>query len=53
MSIASELVTAIFKPQRKLGPIKAQVTIEEYHQDELVITEHPVEQGRRNFRSRL
>jgi len=45
MSLVDTVVTAIFKPQRKLGPIRAQVTIEETHQDELVITEHPVEQG--------
>ncbi len=45
MSIVSDVVTAVFMPKRKLGPIKAQVTIEETHSDELVITEHPVEQG--------
>lgn len=45
MIFTSGLETAIFKPQRMLGPIAAQVTIEEQHMDELVITEHPVEQG--------
>ena len=43
--IFSPLVTAIFKPKRRLGSIRAQVTIEEQHTDDLVITEHPVEQG--------
>jgi hypothetical protein len=59
MADLSDLITAIFKPQRQIGPystpllngvsqiqpITAQVTIEEDHYDELVITEHPVEQG--------
>jgi len=61
MSTLPDLVTAVFKPQRQIGPyssgfalppgvtpltpFSAQVTIEETHQDELVITEHPVEQG--------
>ncbi|TXH35307.1 MAG: hypothetical protein E6Q98_16070 [Rhodospirillaceae bacterium] len=30
---------------RKLGPLIAQVTIEESHHDELFITQHPVEAG--------
>lgn len=33
------------KAQRNIGPLKAQVTIEETHTDELVITDHPIEQG--------
>lgn len=32
-------------PPRSIGPLKAQVTIEERHQDEGVLTDHPVEQG--------
>ena len=53
------IITALFKPSRQIGPytppvpsgvpalapFTAQVTIEEVHMDELVITEHPVEQG--------
>jgi hypothetical protein len=31
--------------QRSLGGIVAHVTVEEQHEDDLVITEHPVEQG--------
>lgn len=58
MSSITDLVTAVFKPSRQLGPysqptaqgvaltpFSAQVTIEEVHVDELVITEHPVEYG--------
>lgn len=45
MSTLSDLVTAVFKPQRQFGPFSAQITIEELHTDELAITEHPVEQG--------
>lgn len=32
-------------PQRSIGPFVAQVTLEETHTDELVITDHPVETG--------
>lgn len=35
----------LIKPQRSIGPITAQVTLEETHDDEMEITEHPVEQG--------
>jgi hypothetical protein len=45
MSIVTDIVTALFKPQRGLGPITAQVTIEEHHLDDLTITKHPVELG--------
>lgn len=45
MSNLDTLVEALFKPKRKLGTIRAQVTIEEQHTDELVVTQHPVEQG--------
>lgn len=39
------IITAIFKPHRQIGSITAQVTIDEHHIDDLVITEHPVESG--------
>lgn len=54
MSLITGLVTAgaqyglesiIIKPKRSIGPISAQVTVEEVHTDELEITDHPVEQG--------
>jgi hypothetical protein len=32
-------------PVRSIGPFTAQVTIEERHADEMVITDHPVESG--------
>jgi hypothetical protein len=32
-------------PVRMIGPFTAQVTIEERHRDEMVITDHPVESG--------
>lgn len=32
-------------PQRRFGPILAHVVVEEEHQDELTLTEHPVETG--------
>lgn len=32
-------------PQRRIGPFMAQVTIEERHTDEMVVTDHPVESG--------
>ena len=35
----------LIKPKRGIGPIKAQVTIEEIHLDELEITDQPVESG--------
>jgi hypothetical protein len=39
-------VPALFLPQRRtIGGIYANVTIQEQERDELVITEHPVEQG--------
>jgi len=39
------LETALFSPKRRIGEIVAQVTIEESHSDETIITEHPVEVG--------
>lgn len=41
--IFSGLITV--RPARTLGAIQAQCTLEERHQDDLVITDHPVEQG--------
>lgn len=35
----------LVKPKRSIGPFIAQVTIEETHQDDLEITDHPVELG--------
>jgi hypothetical protein len=37
--------TVFMKPYRSIGGIIAEVTIEESGRDELMITEHPVEQG--------
>ena len=39
------LVTALFRPARAIGPFATQVTIEEIGEDELQITDHPVEFG--------
>jgi hypothetical protein len=39
------LDSILVKPKRAFGDIKAQVTLEETHDDEMEITEHPVEQG--------
>lgn len=39
------LITALFKPSRAIGPFATQVTIEEIGHDELQITDHPVEIG--------
>jgi hypothetical protein len=48
-SIGGELVSAFFSPKRSinssLGSFSLYVTLEERHHDELVITDHPVEQG--------
>ena len=41
--LVSQLVA--IRPRRSIGDIEAQVTIEEAHSDELVITDHPVELG--------
>lgn len=45
MNVVDGLETALFSPRRRIGPIVAQVTIEESHNDELIVTEHPVENG--------
>lgn len=39
------LESVLIRPRRGMGPLVAQVTIEESHKDELEITDHPVEQG--------
>lgn len=48
-SVGGELVNAFFSPRRSInssmGSFSLYVTIEERHHDELVITDHPVEQG--------
>lgn len=44
-SIGGELVSAFFTPKRSIGTFSAYITIDERHHDELVITDHPVEQG--------
>jgi len=35
----------LVKPKRQIGPFTAQVTVEELHDDEIEITDHPVELG--------
>lgn len=54
MSITSGLLTAgaqqivssmLVKPRRSVGAMVLQVTLSESHQDELEITDHPIEQG--------
>jgi hypothetical protein len=45
MSNIDNVITAIFNPPRNLGGIAVQCTLDESHYDELVITDHPVEQG--------
>lgn len=57
MSIFDNAVTALFKPARSIGatpgtpnainlqPFTSYVTFEEIHDDEVEITQHPVEQG--------
>lgn len=48
-SVGGELVSAYFSPKRSInssvGSFSAYVTLDEKHHDELVITDHPVEQG--------
>jgi hypothetical protein len=44
-TIDNPLVTAFIRPQRAIASFTTQVTIEELHHDEMVITEHPVEWG--------
>jgi hypothetical protein len=39
------LQSIMIKPKRSIGPIVAQVTLQEVHTDTLEITDHPVEQG--------
>jgi len=39
------LDSILIRPKRALGPMAMQVTVEEHHQDDLEITDHPIEQG--------
>ena len=39
------LDTLIVRPRRSIGPLVMQVTLEERHQDDIEITDHPIEQG--------
>lgn len=39
------LDSILIRPRRGIGPLVAQVTLDEVHHDDLEITEHPVEQG--------
>ena len=39
------LTSLIIKPHRALGSMSLQVTLEESHQDDLEITDHPIEKG--------
>ena len=45
MSILDSVTTALFGKPRKIAAIVPNVVIEESHQDNLTITDHPVEQG--------
>lgn len=45
MTVLDSVITAIFNPARSIGSIAIQCTVEEEHYDELIITDHPVEQG--------
>jgi len=49
MSIFGNLVSGFFSPKRSINSsvlsFHAYITLEEQHHDELVITDHPVEQG--------
>lgn len=40
-----QLQSILIKPRRQIGPFVAQVTVEEKAEDDLEITDHPVEQG--------
>lgn len=48
-SIGGEIVSAFFSPKRSITSsvmsFQAYITLDERHHDELVITDHPVEQG--------
>jgi hypothetical protein len=46
LSLSTTSGVGIFAPHsRSIGPIVAQVTIQEQERDELTVTEHPLEQG--------
>jgi hypothetical protein len=42
---ASDLLSPVFIWQRNIGGFIADITVEEHHRDDLVVTENPVEQG--------
>lgn len=42
---AAQLINPVFFLPRSIGGFVADITIEEQHSDELIITDHPVEQG--------
>lgn len=44
-SLQLGLQSILIKPKRSIGPLVAQVTLQEVHTDTLEITDHPVEQG--------
>ncbi|MGE4504032.1 MAG: phage baseplate protein [Desulfovibrionaceae bacterium] len=45
-TVMSEATQGVYiRPSRSIGGITMDVTVEETHVDELVLTEHPVEQG--------
>jgi hypothetical protein len=48
-AIGGEVVSAYFSPKRSItssmGSFQSYITLEERHHDEVVITDHPVEQG--------
>lgn len=45
MSLLDDAFALIFSPTRLIGFIIPDVVVEEVHRDQLVITDHPVEQG--------
>jgi hypothetical protein len=45
-NLIPRLIGSVFiKPQRSLAGIQADAVLEEHHEDNLVITDHPVEEG--------
>ncbi|WP_407059275.1 phage baseplate protein (plasmid) [Ralstonia syzygii subsp. celebesensis] len=45
MSLFDNIISGFFSPKRSIGSFHAYITLQEQHHDELVITDHPVEQG--------
>ena len=41
----SGLVGVFARPSRKLGPLVADAVLEEFHEDELTLTDHPIQYG--------